>query len=237
MDLLRGVGCRGRQEDLRGSREPSAPVRARLLPLDRGVGPSRRGARTRRRASRVRAPRARPPKGSGACLAVPVFVGPEWWGFLGFDDARDERTWSEVEIGALRAAAGALGDRDRAPADGGDPPLHRAAVPIDRRAHPGDHLYRRGRTSRRRPSTSARRSSGARLLATGMARRSRAVAEDLHPDDRARALAENARHNETGEPFSLEYRMFAQGRAAWCGCTTRPRWSETTAACRGSPTA
>ncbi len=29
----------------------------------------------------------------------------------------------------------------------------------------------------------------------------------LHADDRARALAENARHNETGEPFRLEYRM------------------------------
>jgi diguanylate cyclase (GGDEF)-like protein/PAS domain S-box-containing protein len=29
----------------------------------------------------------------------------------------------------------------------------------------------------------------------------------LHPDDRARALAENARHNETGEPFRLEYRL------------------------------
>ena len=29
----------------------------------------------------------------------------------------------------------------------------------------------------------------------------------LHPDDRARALAENARHNETGEPFRMEYRM------------------------------
>ena len=38
----------------------------------------------------------------------------------------------------------------------------------------------------------------------------------LHPDDRARALAENARHNETGEPFRLEYRMFAKdGRVVW----------------------
>jgi diguanylate cyclase (GGDEF)-like protein len=38
----------------------------------------------------------------------------------------------------------------------------------------------------------------------------------LHPDDRARAMAENARHNETGEPFSLEYRLFAKdGRIVW----------------------
>jgi diguanylate cyclase (GGDEF)-like protein/PAS domain S-box-containing protein len=38
----------------------------------------------------------------------------------------------------------------------------------------------------------------------------------LHPDDRARALAENARHNETGEPFQLEYRMaHRNGRIVW----------------------
>jgi diguanylate cyclase (GGDEF)-like protein len=38
----------------------------------------------------------------------------------------------------------------------------------------------------------------------------------LHPDDRALALAENARHIETGEPFRLEYRLFAKdGRLVW----------------------
>jgi PAS domain S-box-containing protein len=38
----------------------------------------------------------------------------------------------------------------------------------------------------------------------------------LHPDDRARALAENVRHNETGEPFRLEYRMVHRdGQVVW----------------------
>jgi diguanylate cyclase (GGDEF)-like protein/PAS domain S-box-containing protein len=38
----------------------------------------------------------------------------------------------------------------------------------------------------------------------------------LHPDDRARALAENARHNETGEPFRLEYRLIHRnGKVVW----------------------
>src|SRR6185312_1989324 len=38
----------------------------------------------------------------------------------------------------------------------------------------------------------------------------------LHPDDLAIARAGNARHNETGEPFSLEYRMIAKdGRVVW----------------------
>ena len=38
----------------------------------------------------------------------------------------------------------------------------------------------------------------------------------LHPDDRARALAENVRHNETGEPYRLEYRMLHRdGHVVW----------------------
>ncbi len=38
----------------------------------------------------------------------------------------------------------------------------------------------------------------------------------LHPDDKVRAMAENARHNETGEPFSLEYRIFHKdGHVVW----------------------
>ena len=38
----------------------------------------------------------------------------------------------------------------------------------------------------------------------------------LHPDDRARASAENQRHNETGESFSLDYRMYRKdGRIVW----------------------
>jgi PAS domain S-box-containing protein len=38
----------------------------------------------------------------------------------------------------------------------------------------------------------------------------------LHPDDRERVLAEDARVDETGGPFSVEYRMIAKdGRAVW----------------------
>jgi PAS domain S-box-containing protein len=40
---------------------------------------------------------------------VPIFVMSDWWGFIGFDDCKNERTWSSVEIEALRAAANALG--------------------------------------------------------------------------------------------------------------------------------
>ncbi len=38
----------------------------------------------------------------------------------------------------------------------------------------------------------------------------------LHPDDKERVLAEDARTNETGEPFIMEYRQFAKdGHVVW----------------------
>ncbi|MHC4780829.1 MAG: GAF domain-containing protein, partial [Planctomycetota bacterium] len=42
-------------------------------------------------------------------VAVPVFLGIDWWGFLGFADGETEREWSDAEVGALRAAANTLG--------------------------------------------------------------------------------------------------------------------------------
>lgn len=40
---------------------------------------------------------------------VPVFVGQEWWGFVGFDECRFERHWTEAEIRTLQAAANLIG--------------------------------------------------------------------------------------------------------------------------------
>ena len=42
-------------------------------------------------------------------VLVPIFVQGRWWGFIGFDECREEREWSAAEIGALGAAAGTLG--------------------------------------------------------------------------------------------------------------------------------
>ncbi len=44
-----------------------------------------------------------------SALAVPIFAGKRWWGFLGIDECRVEREWSGAEIDALRAAADAIG--------------------------------------------------------------------------------------------------------------------------------
>ena len=44
-----------------------------------------------------------------AMIELPIMVKGEWWGTLGFDDTREVRAWSPVEIDALKVAAGVLG--------------------------------------------------------------------------------------------------------------------------------
>jgi PAS domain S-box-containing protein len=41
--------------------------------------------------------------------AVPIYVGKEWWGFIGFDECKRERIWSQVEMDALWIAADTIG--------------------------------------------------------------------------------------------------------------------------------
>ena len=43
--------------------------------------------------------------GTLSFLSVPLHVDGAWWGFLGFDDCRNERPWTALETGLLRAAA------------------------------------------------------------------------------------------------------------------------------------
>jgi len=42
-------------------------------------------------------------------VAVPIFHGQEWWGFIGFDSCLAEREWCTIERDALKAAASTLG--------------------------------------------------------------------------------------------------------------------------------
>jgi PAS domain S-box-containing protein len=42
-------------------------------------------------------------------LAVPIFAGKEWWGFIGCDDCHSSRTWSVLETDALTSLASMLG--------------------------------------------------------------------------------------------------------------------------------
>ncbi len=40
---------------------------------------------------------------------VPIFVGGEWWGLIGFDECRFERVWTPAEMETLQMAANLLG--------------------------------------------------------------------------------------------------------------------------------
>jgi len=155
-------------------------------------------------------------EGVRSLLAVPVFVREEWWGYVGFADCTDERIWTDVEIDALRTVAGTMGslfDRELA----------------ERRRALGEDRYRS--MVEHGPAVSyidAADENASTIYISPQIGVMLGYSPDewldndelwptlLHPDDRARALAENERHNETGEPFRLEYRMFHRdGHVVW----------------------
>jgi len=45
-------------------------------------------------------------QGIRSLVVLPIFLGKEWWGFIGFDETRYEREWSKAEIDALKISAG-----------------------------------------------------------------------------------------------------------------------------------
>ena len=49
------------------------------------------------------------PQKIASLLAVPVFDGDHWWGFIGFDQCDEQREWTYMDIESLRTAAGILG--------------------------------------------------------------------------------------------------------------------------------
>ena len=42
-------------------------------------------------------------------MVAPIFIGDNWWGFIGFDDCSSRREWAPVEIEALKTAANIIG--------------------------------------------------------------------------------------------------------------------------------
>ncbi len=49
------------------------------------------------------------PRGTKSVATAPIFVGDEWWGFMGMDLCRHKREWSQPELESLRLAAHVLG--------------------------------------------------------------------------------------------------------------------------------
>lgn len=49
------------------------------------------------------------PQNIQSIVAVPIFAGEKWYGFVGFDECKGERDWSQGEIEALNTASAILG--------------------------------------------------------------------------------------------------------------------------------
>ena len=154
-------------------------------------------------------------EGTVATWQVPVTVTGEWWGFVGLDLCM-ERPWTARDEAVVREIVEALS----------------ASVAVQRAAEDErlrDDLFRS--VVEEGPAVTyidAIDDSASSIYVSPQIETLLGYAPQewcndpglwpraLHPDDRARALAENARHNETGEPFRLEYRMFAKdGRVVW----------------------
>ncbi|HTG47201.1 MAG TPA: EAL domain-containing protein [Actinomycetota bacterium] len=154
-------------------------------------------------------------EGTAATMQVPVMVDGEWWGFVGIDLCT-ARPWTAEDQTTVHGLVRQL----------------EASVVVqraleDERLH--DDLFRS--VVEHGPAVTyidAIDDSASSIYVSPQIETLLGYAPEewcadpelwpraLHPDDRARALAENARHNETGEPFRLEYRMFTKdGRVVW----------------------
>jgi two-component system sensor histidine kinase UhpB len=49
------------------------------------------------------------PQNIKSMLIIPIYIGKQFWGLIGFDDCTYEREWSETEIAVLKTAAGSIG--------------------------------------------------------------------------------------------------------------------------------
>jgi diguanylate cyclase (GGDEF)-like protein/PAS domain S-box-containing protein len=149
-------------------------------------------------------------------VVVPILVGEDWWGFLGFDDCLAERNWSQTEVDALLAAAGTLASaiaRKRT-----ELALRQAEVKyrslvekipavvyVAGVGETGDWLY---------VSPQLERILG--YTPREWLAHPAPFSSFLHPADRERVLAEEAFSGATGEPLRSEFRMIARdGRSVW----------------------
>ena len=147
---------------------------------------------------------------------VPIFVGDHWWGFIGFDDCETERAWEAPELDALRVAAGTLGaaierQRTQSAREQAEERFRTlvenipAITYVDELNEVGSTIYISPQVESILGYTPSEWMSDAEFWP-----------KLLHPEDRQRALAANSRHNETGEPYSQEYRLIAHdGKIVW----------------------
>ena len=150
-------------------------------------------------------------------LLVPLMVGGDWWGYIGFDDCVDERAWGPDEADVLRAAAGTLAtaiNRERS----------------EGRLREAEEMFRT--VVEHLPAVTYQEAlADPNPERFYMSPRSVEVfgytpeqwigipefwESHLHPEDRRRVLELDARTNRTHEPFVAEYRFQkADGTYVW----------------------
>ena len=155
-------------------------------------------------------------EGAVSILAVPIFIGGDWWGYIGVEDCAHPRVWPSSTAEALRTVAGALGsaigfimaeearrfseDRYRSLVENGP-----AVIYVDAPDEDASAIY-----------VSPQIEDLLGYTVQEWYETSDLWPRILHPDDRSRVLAENERHNETCALFRMEYRMFHKdGRLVW----------------------
>jgi PAS domain S-box len=155
------------------------------------------------------------PQGIRSILAVPVTVDGVWWGHMGFADCLSERDWSTGELDALRVAAGilsaAIGRQQAETSLREQEDLYRtlveqipAVVYINEVSAEWVSLYTSPRVKDLFDVSPQEYHDGHLWM------------EFIHPDDRERVLAEDARTDLTLEPFEIEYRTVRRdGRIVW----------------------
>jgi diguanylate cyclase (GGDEF)-like protein/PAS domain S-box-containing protein len=153
---------------------------------------------------------------TASMVAVPIFLADGWWGYLGADDCGRGRVWSPGEIELLRVMAGAISEDvergRRVSAEEIISDRYRSIVQhipavtyIDALDDAASTLFVSPQVEELLGYTPHEWMADADLWL-----------RIVHPDDRARAAAENQRHNETGETFSLDYRVYRKdGRIVW----------------------
>ncbi|HXF37691.1 MAG TPA: PAS domain-containing protein [Actinomycetota bacterium] len=157
-------------------------------------------------------------RGVGTVLAVPVFAGQAWWGFLELW-RRAERPWRPGEVDAVRTAADLLGAA-----------IHRGRM--DERLRRTEDRYRD--LVERIPAITYQelvevpddRTASIVYVSPQVERILGYTQEEwsrpgfwqgiVHPEDRERVLEESDRTTATGRPYVQDYRMVARdGRVVW----------------------
>jgi PAS domain S-box-containing protein len=147
---------------------------------------------------------------------VPIRPGGETWGFVGFDDCREPRTWSQAEMDALRTAAETLSAaiaREQAEDEVRETQAKYRTLVEQIPAITYMTSYGEFQTPQYvSPQVEALLGfSAEEWIATPGMWRSR-----IHPDDRERVIAEDERTERSGQLFVQEYRMIARdGTVVW----------------------